>query len=203
MTSPLPALDPGRTALVLVEFQREWLDSDGRLNGLVQDRRQFDDAVAAGQGLLETARTTGLPVFHVGLRFGEGHPELGHSDLGLRAAIPRFGTFVGRAAEFPPPFTPRDGEFVVAGRLGSSGFAGSNLDGLLRNRGIDTLLIAGFALHVCVESTFRQAHDLGYRAILVADACAAFTAEQRRHVLDDVVHHFGAAMDVAAVRAAL
>jgi nicotinamidase-related amidase len=49
----------------------------------------------------------------------------------------------------------------------------------------------GYALHVCVESTFRSAHDLGYNVILIADASAAFTKEQQEYVLNEVIHHFG------------
>jgi nicotinamidase-related amidase len=49
----------------------------------------------------------------------------------------------------------------------------------------------GYALHVCVESTLRTAHDLGYDAILIEDACSAFTAQQKTYVLGEIVHHFG------------
>lgn len=65
------------------------------------------------------------------------------------------------------------------------------------------MLIAGFALHVCIESTLRQAHDLGYRCLIICDATAAFTQDQRRHVLDEVIHHFGAAVTVEEVDALL
>ncbi|MGN6222943.1 cysteine hydrolase [Pseudoxanthomonas sp.] len=189
----------GRAAVLLIEFQNEWLAPDGKLNGLVQDRAQLADAVAAGTRLLDAARASGVPVIHSGLRFDPGHPELGGARYGLREAIPRAGTFRGAGAEFFGPFQPAPGEFVASGRLGASAFAGSNLNSYLRNRGIDTLLIAGFALHVCVESTLRAAHDLGYETILVEDASAAFNAAQRRHVLDEVVHHFGHAMSSGEV----
>lgn len=193
----------GQAALLLIEFQNEWLAADGKLNGLLQDRAQLADAVAAGTRLLDAARATGLPVIHSGLRFEPGHPELGRARHGLREAIPRAGTFRGVGADFFGPFQPAPGEFVAAGRLGASAFAGSNLDSYLRNRGVDTLLIAGFALHVCVESTLRAAHDLGYEVILVEDASAAFNATQRSHVLDEVVHHFGHAMSSGEVIHAL
>lgn len=200
---PAVRLDPSRAALLLIEYQREWLDPDGKLNPLMQDRPQLAAAVAASRRLIAAARGAGLRIVHVGLRFAEGYPELGRADHGLRGAIPKLGTFQGRAAAFVPPFDPRPGEFVVAGRTGASGFAGSNLDSYLRHQGIDTLLIAGFALQVCVESTLRQAHDLGYRPVLVAEAGAAFTPAQRRHVLEEVVHHFGTAATLAQVLAAL
>ena len=61
----------------------------------------------------------------------------------------------------------------------------------MRNQGIDTIFLAGFAMHVCVESTMRHGHDLGYTVVLLEDASAAFNKAQERHVLDDVVHHYG------------
>jgi biuret amidohydrolase len=113
---------------------------------------------------------------------------------GLRSAIPKIGSFPidGKGSQFVEPFAPQKGEFVVQGRIGGSAFAGSNLDTYLRNQKIDTIYLAGFALHVCVESTLRVGHDLGYNTVVLEDACSAFNQNQRKHVLDDVVHHFGA-----------
>ncbi|GLZ87244.1 hypothetical protein Pres01_32950 [Metapseudomonas resinovorans] len=193
----------GKAALLLVEYQHEWLDPSGKLHHLMQDREQFDRAVEASRRLLAGVRKAGLPVIHAGLNFTEGYPELGQAGSGLREAIPRVGTFRGVGASFMAPFIPQAGEFVISGRQGASAFSGSNLDSYLRNQGIDTLLIAGFALHVCVESTLRAAHDLGYNAVLVADATAAFTSEQRHHVLAEVVHHFGQSIEVDQLIGAL
>lgn len=203
MTSEAFRIDPTRTAVIAIEYQRDWLHPDGKIHHLMADQGQFAQAQAQSRALFAAVRRTGLPLVHVGLEFGEGHLELGQAAQGLRAAIPKVGSFVGPGAAFEPPFDPRAGEPVAAGRIGASGFAGSNLDALLRYRGIDTLLLAGFALHVCVESTLRQAHDLGYTAFVVEDATAAFTPEQRRHVLEEVVHHFGARVTVDEVVGAL
>lgn len=49
----------------------------------------------------------------------------------------------------------------------------------------------GYALQVCVESTMRQAHDVGYEVVVIHDACAAFTQEIQDYVLEHVVEHFG------------
>lgn len=189
-------IDPARSAFVFIEFQNEWLAPAAPLNRLMQDRPQFEQAVANAAALIDGARRNGFPVVHAGLSL-VGDPGYllfgrGVGKGGLRGAIPRAGTWrdPGRAA-FPEPFAPRPGEFVVAGRSGASVLANSNLDAYLRNNRIDQIYLLGFALHVCVESTLRQAHDLGYEATVVSDAAPAFTATQREHVLRDVVHHFG------------
>lgn len=188
-----------KCALVLIEFQNEWLAEDGKLFNFAKDRPQFDSAIKGGAEILSIARQASIPIAHCGLRFQPGHPELGggkNAEGGLTKAIPNFQTFPidGRGSQFASGFDPIEGEFIVYGRTGGSGFAGSNLDVWLRNNRITRVYVAGFALHVCVESTFRAGHDLGYQMVVLEDGCSAFTADQRRHVLEDVVHHFGERM---------
>jgi len=86
---------------------------------------------------------------------------------------------------------PKSDEFVVNGRLGASGFAGSNLDSILRNNNITTLYLTGFATNVCVKSTFREAHDKCYNRLVIADATSSFTKEEKEFFLKNIVHHFG------------
>jgi len=71
---------------------------------------------------------------------------------------------------------------------------------LIRNiyNGITSLFLAGYALHVCVESMLRVPHDLGYEVTVLEDARAAFNHSQRRHVLEEVGHHSCARTTVSA-----
>lgn len=181
------------SALLLIEFQEEWLSQTGKLYHLMKDQKQFADSIEHAKKALTSARESGLHIIHSGLCFSPDYRELGTADFGLRAAIRSHKTFQSDmpGCQFSTPFSPQEEEFIVRGRSGSSAFAGSNLDSYLRNNHIDILYIMGYALHVCVESTVRIAHDLGYKPILIEDATAAFTLEQKNHVLNDVVHHFG------------
>ena len=199
------SFDPERSALVLIECQNEWLADDGLLQAVIEDLRQFSGAQDGALALLGLAREAGIAVAHAGLSFQSGHPELGPGGFGLRGAIKHYGTFRenGHGSAFAPGFEPVHGEFIVRGRTGSSAFAGSNLDRWLRNNGIDTVILAGFALHVCVESTLRAAHDLGYLCYLAKDATAAFTARQKQHVLDEVASHFGRTVSNAEIHSLL
>jgi nicotinamidase-related amidase len=195
-TSPAASFDRARTALVLIEFQKEWLDPElGRLDRLVQDRAAFSQSATQAKRLTDAARAAGLRIVHVPCLFQPGYPEIaGGLDAGLFHAIPKAGTWIGAGRPFAEGFEPAAGEFVVSGRVGASAFSHSNLDIYLRSNGLRHLLLAGYATHVCVESTLRQGHDLGYRVTLISDACAAFTRAQQSHVLDEVVHHFGDAL---------
>lgn len=203
-----PPLD--RAAIVFIEFQGEWLDGDAPLRRqLVADQAAFDTAIAAAARLIAAARAAGLPIVHAGLDlvhdphyrlFGAGRPV---ANSGLRGAIPRAGTWTGERTAFRPPFVPRAGEFVSRGRSGASVLKHADLDAYLRNNDLRTVYLCGFATHVCVESTLREAHDLGLDPWIVADGCAAFTRAQHDHVLAHVVHHFGRATDSATLIATM
>lgn len=186
-------MDRKKTAIVLIEFQKDWIAESGKINHLMKDRGHFSDAVEGGKRLLEMGRELDLPIVHCVLGFQEGHPELGTEGWGLAGVIPKVTTFTqgSEGAEFAHGFEPKEGEFIVRGRTGGSGFSGSNLDVYLRANGIRQIIIAGFATNVCVSSTMRHAHDLGYNVMVAEDACACFTKEQHEHEMHNVVHHFG------------
>lgn len=181
------------SALLLIEFQHEWLAEDGKLNHLLADKEQYLISLKNAEKIIRHCRQSKINIIHSGLNFTHDYKELGKAKHGLRALIPKNITFLEntKASCFTPPFVPQDNEFIVQGRLGASAFAGSNLDAYLRNNSIQTLFIMGYALHVCVESTLRAAHDLGYEAIIIEDACAAFNQAQKTYFFDNTIHHFG------------
>ncbi|ENO84590.1 cysteine hydrolase [Thauera linaloolentis] len=201
-------LDLARSAFVFIEFQNEWLDPAGPLNRLMKDRALFESAVSNSAAILARAREASANIVHAGLTLA-GDPDYlvfagGRGKSGLKGAIPGAGTWIGQdRVRFPEPFTPRRGEFVVAGRSGASVITNSNLDPYLRNNRVDHLYLMGFALHVCVESTLRHAHDLGYEVTVVSDAAPAFTAQQQEHVIEHVIHHFGRSVTTAELLAGL
>ena len=196
--------DKNRSAFVFIEFQAEWLAEDGLLfQRLVQDKDAFLNAVSQAGLLLAAARRNSCTIAHAGLDLRDDPTYRlfggGQNVLGLRAAIPQAGTWTGLGAAFVPPFIPLPGEFIVHGRSGASVLKNSTLDLFLRNNRIDTLFLTGFATHVCVEPTLRDAHDSGLNVFVVKDACAAFTRAQDEHFYQHILHHFGASIDVATL----
>lgn len=199
-----------RAALVFIEFQGEWLDADAPLRTrLVKDQNAFERAIMAAERLISAGRNAGMPIVHAGLDL-TGDPDyrlFGNracmENSGLRSTIPRAGTWTGPRAAFREPFAPQPYEFVVKGRSGASVLRNSNLDAYFRNNDIRTIYLCGFATHVCVESTLREAHDLGLDPWIVSDCCAAFTEAQQQHVLEHVVHHFGRTTDSTCLIAAM
>ncbi|NLU92354.1 cysteine hydrolase [Chitinophaga sp. Ak27] len=194
MTATINAQEQTKSALILIETQNEWMHKDGKLyKALVEDREMMHHSITNIEKALDYARKNNIEVIHVGLRFEKGYPELANGKSGLRKAIPNAGTFPINefGSQFYKTVKPIDGEFIVTGRVGASGFTGSNLDVYLRNNKIENLYLVGYATHVCVESTLRDAHEKGYNTFLISDGTAAFNRMQQDYVIREVVHHFG------------
>ncbi|HAT30622.1 MAG TPA: isochorismatase [Janthinobacterium sp.] len=197
-------IEKSRSALVFIEFQAEWLGDDAILfERLVQDKDAFRAAATRAAAVLEAARFHGWNIVHAGLDLRDDPAYRlfagGQGMLGLRGAIPGAGRWTGAGAAFVAPFVPRAGEFISHGRSGASVLGNANLDAYCRNNRIDTLILMGFATHVCVESTLRGAHDSGFNTWVVGDACAAFTRQQDSHFHEHILHHFGAGIAAAAL----
>ena len=194
MTSKINAQEQGKSALILIETQNEWMHTDGKLyKALVKDKEMMQTSIENIEKALDYARKNNIEIIHVGLRFEKGYPELANGKSGLRKAIPNAGTFPinGFGSQFYETVKPIEGEFVVTGRVGASGFTGSNLDVYLRNNIIENLYLVGYATHVCVESTFRDGHEKGYNTYVISDATSAFNKVQQEYFLNEIVHHFG------------
>ncbi len=194
METTINAQQQGKSALILIETQNEWMHPDGKLyKSHLKDQEMLHKSIENIEKALDYVRKNNIEVIHVGLRFEKGYPELANGKSGLRKGIPNAGTFPINefGSQFYETVKPIQGEFVVTGRVGASGFTGSNLDVYLRNNKIDNLYLVGYATHVCVESTLRDAHDKGYNTRVISDATSAFNRTQQEYVLSEIVHHFG------------
>lgn len=186
------------TAIIFIEFQKEWLSSEAKLRQLlVKDDNDFRLAVTKAEQIIQRARIHGWRIVHAGLDLTTDPDYLifngGQDVTGLRGAIPRASTWTGTDVAFCEPFVPKTGEYVVQGRSGASVLKNSTLDPYLRNTGVTSIVMLGFALHVCVESSMREAHDTGYNVTVPTDACGVFEPLQRSYFEQHVIHHFGTA----------
>ena len=184
-----------KSALILIEYVNDWLAPTGGIYGQFQDREQVETAIANSKLILEQARGRGMEVIHASLKFEPAFKVLGDGKYGLRRMMRDYGSFLGEQADFFPGFEPLDGEYVIRERAGgSSVFASTTLDSYLRNNRIFDIYLAGFALRQCVESSMRNAHDLGYHTNVIYDASAAFTRAQQTAFLDEIAPFYANAI---------
>ena len=123
------------------------------------------------QRAITAARASGIPVVYVTVGFRPGHPEISATNRSF-SALASTGRFADGdpAAEIHPAVAPEPGDLVVTKRRVSA-FTGSDLDVLLRGLGAGTLVLTGIATSGVVLSTLRQAADLDYRLVVLADGC--------------------------------
>ena len=170
---------PSRTAVIAVHMQHDIVAADGAFGGFFAAQAAERDVIGQVGQLLEAARRSGATAVYTRVAWQPGYPDLVANSPLLAMTKQSQCLVEGSAkAEIVPQLSPQDGDVVVTHqRVG--GFSASQLDGILRSRGVNTVLFAGVATNASVEGTARQASDLGYRTIIVADACSA--ADQGSH----------------------
>jgi nicotinamidase-related amidase len=179
------SIDLARTALVIIDMQRDFLEPGGFGAALGNDVTRLRVAVAPCRAVLAAARAHGLLVIHT----REGHrPDLSDAprlkvergDPALRIGAPGpMGRILVRGEpghDIIAELYPAAGEPVID-KPGKGAFYQTDLDLMLRNRGIETLLVGGVTTEVCVNTTVREANDRGYRCVVLADCCASYFPE--------------------------
>ncbi len=86
-------------------------------------------------------------------------------------------------SEIVEPLTPQTQDIVIEGKRGLCGFASTNLDFVLRSKGIKNVALAGFLTNCCVESTMRTAYEHGYNVITLTDCCATLSQDEHDNAL--------------------
>jgi biuret amidohydrolase len=179
------AIDLDRTALVIIDMQRDFLERGGFGETLGNDVSRLAAAVGPCRAVLDAARARGLLIVHT----REGHlPDLsdappaklerGQPSLRIGAPGP-MGRILIRGEpghDIIPALYPRPGETVID-KPGKGAFYNTALDELLAGKGIENLLVCGVTTEVCVNTTVREANDRGFRCIVLADCCASYFPE--------------------------
>lgn len=168
-------IDRSSSAVVLIEFQNDFTSEGGALHGAVEDVMTKTDMLANTQRVLAAARAAGVTVMHAPITFAKGYGELTAHPYGILKGVVDGQCFVKDSwgAAMVDELTPTDGDIVIEGKRGLDTFASTNLDFILRSKGITTVALAGFLTNCCVESTMRTAYENGYKVLTLTDCMAA------------------------------
>ncbi|MCY1014473.1 cysteine hydrolase [Pyxidicoccus sp. MSG2] len=179
------SLDPSTTAVLLIEYQNEFATEGGVLHpavkGVMAETKMLENTVA----LVKAAREKGVTVMHAPITFAEGYGELTRHPYGILKGVVDGKAFVKGSwgAQIIDSLAPQKGDIVVEGKRGLDTFASTNLDFILRSKGIKTVVIGGFLTNCCVESTMRSAYENGYDVITLTDCAAATSSEEHKNAL--------------------
>ena len=198
---PVP-LDPGTTALLVIDVQNDYVDPNGALGRAGADMTACVRMIPRLERFLAAAREAGVFVVHT----RNWHRPETDSEA-WRDRLDRSGSWADRPGQAgtwgaePYRIEPRDGEEVIR-KFRYDAFLGTNLEYLLRARRIRTLVCTGVTTNVCVESTARAAHMRDFHVVLVEDCCASTEPELHQATVENVRRHFGVIASAADLEAA-
>jgi nicotinamidase-related amidase len=163
---------PKSTAIVAIDFQHDIVGADGAFAPLFHAELKRADVIASAARLLGDARAAGVKIVYSMGAFQPGYPELVANIPVLRRVAELQCLVAGTAgAAIVEAVAPHDNDVVLTHPRVSC-FHSTQLDVVLRAAGIDTVVLTGIATNMAVESTARAAADLGYRTLVVSDACS-------------------------------
>ena len=176
-----PEFPPTETALLLVDALNEFLKPGGKLYALTKGAAESANTIENLQRVTEAARAAGVLVVYANHHSNTGgdydgwkHPAPGH------VGIQRLGAFEHGSfgVEVIDEVKPQPGDVIAQQHWTSSGFANTDLEYLLGQRGIERVVVAGNRANTCIDSTGRYAVELGFHATLISDAIAAFSGAE-------------------------
>jgi biuret amidohydrolase len=183
---PAPVtIDPSHAAIIIIDMQRDFLEPGGFGAALGNDVSRLQAAVGPCREVLAAARRRGMLVIHT----REGHrPDLSDAPplkvergdpamrIGAKGPMGRILVRGEPGHDIISELYPVAGEPVID-KPGKGAFYQTDLELMLRNRAIDTLLVCGVTTEVCVNTTVREANDRGFRCIVLSDCCASYFPE--------------------------
>jgi nicotinamidase-related amidase len=199
------SFSPKTTAVILIEYQNEFTTEGGVLHGAVAGVMKETGMLENSKKLAAEARRKGAAILHAPITFAAGYGELSAHPYGILKGVVDGKAFVKGSwgAAFVAGLEPEAGDIVIEGKRGLDTFASTNIDFILRNKGITTVALGGFLTNCCVESTMRTAYEHGFEVITLTDCVAATSAEEHHNAIKHDFPMFSKPMTSGAFLAAL
>jgi biuret amidohydrolase len=187
-------LNKASTAFLACHWENDVVGANGAFAPFFRAEVERRGVIDVAKRVIDAARAAGARVVYTRVAFADGHADL-VTNIPLLGVVAQQGSLLDNtpATEIIDELKPEADDWNVANPKVSA-FASSDLDERLRGAGIDTVVLFGVATNISVESTGRSAGDLGYRVVIIDDACAA--ADQATH--DASIASFGLLGEVAS-----
>ena len=199
-----PGLDPRKTALLLLHWQNELVKPGGAISNPLSGILAADRTVEHMQAALRASRDHRVFVVYVNVGHRPGYPEMGPDPAPLAAGLIKAQAFIRGTwgAQVIEELAPVGDEIEIV-NYSTSAFIYTELDLLLRNRGIHTVVLTGLATNWVVESTARDANNRGYAVWTLSDCCNSSSKEAHAYCLENTLCMLGVVCDSVAYASAL
>lgn len=188
-------ISPKNTALIVIDMQHDFCGEGGFLESMGYDISEAKKVINPIKKLLEELRTLNYPIIHT----REGHqPDLSDLPENKRWRTARNGAEIGslgslgrilirgeKGWDIIPELYPIEGEPIID-KPGKGAFFATDLDQILKLKGIKNLIFVGLTTDVCVTMSLREANDRGYECILLEDCCAASEIENHKNAIKNI-----------------
>ncbi len=182
--------DPKNAALIVVDMQNDYISPKGSAGKRGEDCSAAEAMVPNFIRLIDEARRVGLTIIYVKTT----HSEWTDTPSWIYRSSQKGGLSTCRestwGAEFYQGISPLPTERVVI-KHRYSAFINTDLNTVLKARGIQSVLVGGVATNVCVETTARDAYMFDYYVTMIDDCCAAYDAKLHLGTLENMRRHFG------------
>ena len=184
--------DPRTTALIVIDMQRDFVEPGGFGEALGNDVTPLQAVSAQSNSSRPPSRAREMIVIHTRERHS---PDLadcpptkivrgrGEKRIGDPGPMGRILVRGERGHDIVPELYPQAGE-VVVDKPGKGAFCATDLDLILHNRGIRSLIVCGVTTEVCVNTTVREANDRGYECVVLSDCVGSYFPEFQRVALE-------------------
>ena len=163
-----------KTAIVLIGYQNDYFAADGILKSAISESAGTNDTLQNTLRMVDALEDSGAILIQTPILFTRDYSELDHP-IGILETIRQVGAFQeGSAGASVIPEFEGYGERIITvpGKRGLNAFSNTRLHASLQDQGVEHVVLAGAVTSICIDSTGRSAHELGYRVSILSDCTA-------------------------------
>jgi nicotinamidase-related amidase len=186
------SIDPPTSALLVLHWQNELVKPGGVVSAAFSEVLAASGTVGHMEDALQASRQAGVLVVFVNASHRKGYPEVPPDPAPLAAGLVRSNAFMAGTwgAAVIDELKPREDEIEIA-NYSTSAFIYNELDLILRNHGVRTVVLAGLATNWVVESSARDAFNRGYAVWTIADCCNSPDREAHEYCIKNTLPMLG------------
>jgi len=190
-------MNPNTTAIILVGYQNDYFAPTGILRSVVEEPNRVDSVLANSLALIRALAPTPVTIIATPIVLEPEYRALANS-VGILDKIKQSGAFKSGSsgAETIPELKAfGDRILYVLGKIGFNAFSSTELDRVLKQKGIKDVLVAGMVTSLCIDSTGRAAYERGYSVQILSDCTSARTRAEQEFFCQNIFPLYGGVLD--------